>query len=394
VGSELLAVGALLTLAAALGRVARRVGLPTIPVYMLLGLLGSPAVAAFPVNITHDQLELVAAFGLVLLLFHLGLEFDLDDFFNSARSVVIAGITSLTFTVGLGLGFGWMLGWGTREAFVIAGITGVSSSAIVTKLLIELKRLTNAETPMILGVILIEDLFLAVYLALIGGALGENVSVGNTLTRLAGSLVFLVAMFTLARKGGQWVGRIIGTPDAELFTITFFGLALLVAGAAEQIGVSEAIGAFLMGLIIAGTHHRDRVEALVLPLRDVFAAFFFLAFGLTLDPATFGTVAGPVAVAVVLAVVANLTAEQINAKRRGLGVAAGLNAGLTLVARGEFALILATLAAGAGLDDRISAFAGLYVVVLAVIGPVLATHAPAIGRRLAGSRERVSVGRT
>lgn len=379
-GHELLVIGGLLAVAALLGRLARRFGLPTIPVYMLVGLLGSPAVEFFPLSIPYEEIELLAVLGLVLLLFDLGLEFDLDDFCDNARSLVLAGAAYIALNVGSGLALGFALGWGTREALVIAGITGISSSAIVTKLLIELQRLANDETPMILGVIVVEDLFLAVYLAVLSGVLGDEASVGETMLRLGGSFLFLVVMFTIARRAGHWVGRLIHTQDAELFTIAVVGLAVLMAGTAEEIGVSDAIGAFLMGLIIAGTRYRDRVEQVVLPLRDVFAAVFFLAFGLTLVPSTFGSVLVPVLIAVAVTIVANLVGGLVTARVRGLPVTAGVNAGLTLVSRGEFALILATIALTAGLDPRIGPFSGLYVLILAVVGPILAANSPPIGR--------------
>lgn len=377
---QLLALGVLLVVASLLGRLARRVGLPTIPVFMAVGLLASPAVEIFPIDIDHHDIELIAVFGLILLLFHLGLEFDLDDFVGNARSLLLAGGSYILLNVGAGLGLGILIGWGTNEALVIAGIAGVSSSAIVTKLLIELNRLTNRETPMILGVIVVEDIFVALYLAVLTTVLGGEASTWATVLRLAGSFAFLIVMFLLARRAGPIISRLIGTRDTELYTIGFFGLVLLLAGIGEEVGVSEAIGAFLMGLIISGTRFRDRTEQLVLPLRDVFAAVFFLAFGLTLDPSEFGSVIGPVAIAVVLTITTNLIGGWLTTRGRRLGLTAALTAGFTLLSRGEFALILATLAAAAGLDSRIAPFAGLYVLVLAVLGPILATNAPRIGR--------------
>lgn len=379
-GHDLLILGALLIIAVAVGRGARRIGLPTIPAYMLVGLLASPAVTSFPLTIPHEELELVAVFGLILLLFHLGLEFDLEDFVGNVRSLFLAGGMYILINVGSGFGFGMLLGWGWREALVIAGIMGVSSTAIVTKLLIDLGRLTNDETPTILGVIVVEDLFLAVYLAVLGAVLGERAPLLETVLGLLGSFAFLAVLFTIARYGGRWIGRLIHTPDAELFTVTFFALAILVGGAADELGVSDAIGAFLVGVVLAGTQYRDRIVEFTIPIRDVFAAFFFLAFGVSLDPSTFGSILWPALAAVAITITMNVTAGQLTARVYRFGAAAGLNTGLTLLSRGEFALILATLAVGAGLDARVAPFAGLYVLVLAIVGPVLATAAPRIGR--------------
>jgi monovalent cation:H+ antiporter-2, CPA2 family len=388
VGHELIVLGAALLVAAVLGRAGRRIGLPTIPLFMAAGLLAGPYVLPVALVEHPEDLELLAVLGLVLLLFHLGLEFDLDDFADNAKGLVAAGSAYIVLNVGAGLGLGLALGWGTREALVVAGITGISSSAVVTKLVVELQRLTNRETPLVLGVIVVEDVFLALYLAALSPLLGAGDSLATTLLRFAGAFVFLLAMFTLARRGGRLVSRVVGGRDEELLTITFVGLAVLFAGTAEEIGVSDAIGAFLIGLAIGSTPARERVERLVRPLRDVFAAVFFLAFGLYLDPSTFGSVALPVAVAVLLTLLANFVAGLVTARLRGLGTREGVNAALLLLTRGEFALILATMAIAAGLDDRIGPFAGLYVLVLAVVGPVLAARSPEIGDALVGRLER------
>jgi CPA2 family monovalent cation:H+ antiporter-2 len=152
--------------------------------------------------------------------------------------------------------------------------------------------------------------------------------------------------------------------------------------------VSDAIGAFLIGLVLGATRFRARIEALTLPLRDVFAAFFFLNFGLALDPSTFGDVVVPVAVAVVMTLVINTAGGQLIARMNGLTPAQGINVSTMLHNRGEFTLILATLAAAAGLDPRLTPFAGLYVLSMAIIGPVLAVNSERLGAL--GSRARRS----
>jgi CPA2 family monovalent cation:H+ antiporter-2 len=164
--------------------------------------------------------------------------------------------------------------------------------------------------------------------------------------------------------------------------VLFVGLAILTAGVAEELGVSDAIGALMVGLIVAETKAAERVERLVLPLRDAFAAVFFFAFGLTIDPGDVGEVAVPVAAAIVLSVALNIVAGVIGARIHGFGQRAAANAGLTLLGRGEFSLILATLAAAAGLDRRLGPFIALYVLVLAIAGPLLASRSRALAKRL------------
>jgi CPA2 family monovalent cation:H+ antiporter-2 len=175
------------------------------------------------------------------------------------------------------------------------------------------------------------------------------------------------------------VSRLIQTKDDELFTILFFGLAVAFGGIGEILGVSDAIGAFLIGLVLGATRYRGRVEQLALPMRDIFGAFFFLNFGLTLNPATFGSVLWPVTVAVVMTLVVNTLGGQLIAWLNRLTAAEGFNSAAMLQNRGEFALILATLATSAGLDDRLTPFAGLYVLSMAIIGPVLAVNSERFG---------------
>jgi CPA2 family monovalent cation:H+ antiporter-2 len=378
-GEDLLIVGVLLVIAYIFGRLGKLIGLPAIPIYMLVGLLASPYTNWFPLNFDTSNVELIAIFGLILLLFNLGLEFDQDEFFGNAGKLLISGGSYILVNMGVGFAFGFMLGWGTREALIIAGITATSSSAIVTKLLIELNRLPNKETPMILGVTVVEDIFIAIYLAIVGVVLSGETDIWAVVVKLLIAFLFLVTMFTIARWGGKWVSKLFRTKDDELFTILFFGLAVAFGGIGELLGVTDAIGAFLIGLVLGATKYRARIEHLALPLRDVFGAFFFLNFGLALDISTFGEVLVPVALAVVMTIVLNIAAGQFVAWLNGLGPQAGINATVILQNRGEFALILATLATAAGLDPRIVPFAGLYVLTMSILGPILAVNSERIG---------------
>jgi CPA2 family monovalent cation:H+ antiporter-2 len=378
-GPDLLILGALFVIAYVLGRLGKAIGLPAIPIYMAVGLLASPNFHFFPLEFVHtDYIELMAVFGLVLLLFNLGLEFDQDEFFSNAGKLIISGGSYIALNMGAGFAFGFMLGWGTREALIVAGITATSSSAIVTKLLIELKRLANPETPMILGVTVVEDIFIAIYLAIVSVVLSGETEIWPVVGKLGVAFLFLIVMFTVARWGGRFVSRLFRTKDDELFTILFFGLAIMFGGIGEILGVTDAIGAFLIGLVLGATRYRNRIEHIAIPLRDVFGAFFFLNFGLGLDPTKFAPVILPVLGAVLMTVVLNAGAGQFVAWLNKLGPRAGINASVILQNRGEFALILATLSLSAGLDERIQPFAGLYVLIMAIMGPILAANSEKI----------------
>jgi monovalent cation:H+ antiporter-2, CPA2 family len=177
--TELVALGSAGVVAGLLARGGRRIALPTIPAFMAAGILLGPSATGV---LEHPHaLDLVADIGLIVLLFHLGVEFPLEQVMESGRKVVQSALAYIGLNVSAGPALGAALGWGTAETLVIAGAVGISSSAIVTKLLVELNRLTNAETPVILGIIVVEDLFLAFYLALLAPFLSESESLGAVL---------------------------------------------------------------------------------------------------------------------------------------------------------------------------------------------------------------------
>ena len=379
---DLVGLGAVVLLAGLVARLGRRVGLPSIPCYMVVGIAFGPGTPG-PVLIEHpEDLSVLAALGLVLLLFHLGVEFPVEQVLGSGRRLFIAAAAYIGLNIIAGLLLGLALGWGTSEALVIAGALGISSSAIATKLLIELHRLTNAETPVILGIIVIEDVFLAFYLALLSPVLSAADSPLELVGDIAISFGFLLLLFVVARYGARAVGSLIGSREDELLAVLVVGLVVLVAGLSEEVGVSDAIGALLIGLVVSRTSVRERVERLVTPLRDVFAAVFFVVFGLTIDIGELGGVALPALIAVFTTLVMNLTAGVITARLFGFNQRGAANIGLTILGRGEFSLILATLAIAAGLDPRIGPFVALYVLILAVVSPLLAANSQHLARRM------------
>ncbi|MFE2463514.1 cation:proton antiporter [Streptomyces sp. NPDC059402] len=394
----LLAMGGAFVAAAFLARLGGRIGLPTIPLFMLAGILLGPHTPGFVLVEDAHDFEMLSALGLVLLLFYLGLEFHLDDLRSGGKRLLTAGGVYLLLNVGAGLGFGFVLGWGVREALVLAGVLGISSSAIVTKILIDLGRIGRPETRLILGVIVVEDIFLALYLAALQPVVSGAHGVADTALQAGKAFGFLLVLAAAARYGTRLVGRLIDTRDSELLVISFLGAAVLVAGVSEVLGVADAIGAFMVGLILAGTPSGPRIRELVHPLRDAFAAIFFFAFGLAIDPGDLASVAGPVAAAAALTVVMNVVAGLCVARVYRYGSEPAAEIATTLVARGEFALILAAMAAGAGLDARLAPFIAGYVLVLAVLGPVVAGRAHllagalrAAGRLLPGTTAPVAV---
>lgn len=370
-------VGLALILMAAAGRVAALLRVSIVPFLILAGMAVGPHAphwGAVDLRFLHSApfLEFMGRLGVLFLLFYLGLEFSVGRLLRAGRSILVGGSIYMGINFTLALLFGWLMGWPTKEILVAAGITTTSSSAIVAKVLVDLKRTANPETEMILGIIMFEDVFLAVYLSILSGLVLSGASApAEVVAAGAIALGFMLAMLVLGRRAVPWLNRRLNVPSDELFLLIILAALLAVAGFGETIHVAEAIGALLVGLVLAETEHRKRIEHLILPLRDVFAAFFFFSFGLSIDPLALGGAVGPAMAAVALTLVGNFVAGMLAGRTARLSPRASANVGLSIVSRGEFSIIMANLAEQGGLLPLLQPFAALYVLVLAVVGPLV-----------------------
>lgn len=367
----LVELGLLLLLLGALGSLARRAGLSPVPLYLLGGLMLGEG-GLFQVQATSSFVAAAAEIGVLLLLLLLGLDFSAAELAASLRRHSPSGVADLVLNAPPGYVAGVLLGLDWQACLALAGVTWVSSSGIVARLLGDLGRTGNRETPAVLAVLVLEDLAMALYLpvlavVLVGGGAGR----AATAALLAVAVVLVV--LAGAYRFGHHLGRVLHHEDDEQVLLRVLGLMLLVAGVTEWAGASAAVGAFLVGLAIPGETAR-RARQVLSPLRDLFAAIFFLSFGLTVVPAE---VLPALPAALALAVTTTATKVLTGwyaAGRDGVGPRGRVRAGFTLVARGEFSVVVAGLAVLAG-HDRIGPVASAYVMLLAVAGPVLARFA-------------------
>jgi monovalent cation:H+ antiporter-2, CPA2 family len=370
-------VGLALALIATAALLSARLRFSVVPFLILAGMVVGPhmpKVGIIDLRFIHSSplIEFMGRLGILFLLFYLGLEFSLGRLIKAGRAIVFGGSIYIGLNFGLGLGFAWLMGWPLREMLVAAGITTISSSAIVAKMLVDLKRTANPETEMILGIIMFEDIFLAVYLTLVSGlVLSGATSVGRAAASAVSALGFMGAVLAAGRKATPWLNRALDISSDEVFLLLIFATVLLVAGFSETIHVAEAIGALLVGLVLAETEHRQRIEQLVIPFRDFFGALFFFHFGLTIDPYTLSGAIWPALGAVALTLAGNFAAGILAGRSVRLSPRASANIGLTIVSRGEFSIIMANLGKAGGLLPMLQPFAALYVLILAILGPLL-----------------------
>jgi len=283
----------------------------------------------------------------------------------------LAGIVDFTLNFPPGLLAGLLLGWKPLPAVLLGGITYISSSGIIAKVLSDLQRLNNPETPGILSVLVLEDLAMAVFLPLVGVLLVGG-GPGRIALSVSVAVLAVLVVLVIAVRFGHTLSELLSHESDEIVLLTTFGTVLLVAGVAQRFQVSSAIGAFLVGIAVSG-RIAEQSRRLLAPLRDLFAAIFFFFFGLEVDPSTLPAVL-PVAGA--LALVTGLTkviTGYWTAYRSGIDRPGCLRAGTALVAHGEFSIVIAGL--GVSIEPRLGALSAAYVLLLAMLGPLLARFA-------------------
>lgn len=372
-----LEIGLALGLVAVAALVSSRLRFSIVPFLILMGMAVGPhapkiGVLDFRFIESASLIEFMGRVGVLFLLFYLGLEFSVTRLIKSGRSIVQGGAIYIGINFTAGLLYAMAAGFPLKETLVAAGITTISSSAIVAKVLFDLRRTANPETELILGIIMFEDVFLALYLSLVSGiVLSGAVSVGAILSSAGFALLFIVGLLALGRLAVPLLNRVLRISSGEVFVLVVFAALFLLAGLGETIHVAEAIGALLLGLIFAETEHVQRIEHLVIPFRDFFGALFFFGFGLSIDPFALGGAVWLALGAVLLTLIGNVLAGILAGRSVGLSTGASLNIGLTIVSRGEFSIILANLAKAGGLLPILQPFAALYVLILAIVGPLL-----------------------
>jgi monovalent cation:H+ antiporter-2, CPA2 family len=380
----LIELGAVIVGLAILARLASRLAIPAIPLYLLAGLAFGKG-GLFPLVTTAEFIEIGAEIGLILLLLSLGLEYSARELVSTLKAQAPAGFVDAALNFSPGFLAGLVLGWDWLAAAVLGGVTYVSSSGVVAKLLHDLGRVGNRETPVVLSILVIEDLAMAVYLPMLAGLLIGGITLSG-LGAAAAAIVGVVTFLAIAQRVEVGIGRLLFSHSDEALLLTILGLAVLVAGIAELVQVSAAVGALLVGIALSGPAAHG-ARALLAPLRDFLAAIFFAFFGLSVDPGLIPGVLGPAVVLAVVTAATKFATGWWSARRAGIGTRGSARAGAALIARGEFSIVIAGIAVASGLDTEVGALSIAYVLVLAVVGPVAArVSEPVVERLLSVSR--------
>ena len=367
-----------------LARWAGRLAISPIPFYLLAGLaVGDGGIV--PLAISEEIIEIGAELGVIFLLLMLGLEYSARELVAGMKTIAPAGFLDLVLNFVPGLLAGLLLGWGPVLALFLGGVTYISSSGVIAKLLDDLGWTANRETPVILSILVFEDLAMAVLLPVLGAvALGG--STGGALLSIAIAFGVVGMALLLSYRHGDRLGLLVFHRSDEVSLLTVFGLTLVVAGLAEGVHISAAVGAFLVGIGLSG-EAVGRAHALLSPLRDLFAAMFFVFFGLSTDPRDLPSVLVVAGLLAVVTAATKVVGGWWAAKRSGIGSAGRLRVGVALTARGEFSIIIAGLASGLAGAEDLAALAAAYVLIMAIAGPLAAK---AVDQRMRTPSDRMA----
>lgn len=361
----LIELGAILFVLGILGRLASRLRFPVIPLYLLAGLAFGHG-GLLSLSASEEFISIAANIGVILLLVMLGLEYSAAELASSLRTQAPIGVVDGLLNSLPGALTALIAGWGATAAVALAGITWVSSSGVVAKTLSDAGRLGNRETPTILGVLVIEDLAMAIYLPLLTALLASRGALSVFVAVLI-AVATITVVVVAATRFGERITTLVSAEDPESLLLGVLGLTLLVAGVAEQLKVSAAVGAFLVGIALSGTVAEAAADLLA-PLRDLFAAAFFVFFGLSTKP---GTLIGVLPLALLLMVVCGLTklaTGYLAARRGGIGRRGRWRAAVALIPRGEFSVVVAALAVSAGARSELGPLTACFVLLTIGLG--------------------------
>ena len=346
----------------------QKIGLSSIVGYIALGLLLGPY-GVVTLYETTEITSMLGELGIILLLFYMGLEFSLSRFLEGGRAMTLSGsIDLVNFAAGFGLGLVFGLGW--LAALFLGGIVYISSSGVIAKLLSERNLIAYPEAERTLGVLVYEDLAMVVIL----GGLGL-ITAGGGVADFVGVGVFLVLYFLLLRFGRPLLERLFSR-EGESLVLLSIALVVLFSIGAKSLGFPEAVAAFLLGMLIADSPYKDRLEETLHPWYDVAAAAFFLDFGLHVNIVSALGQLPAALLLVVVTIVVNMVSAYVSGRLSGLSQRGSVGHGLMLLPRGEFSLVIVGLAGGVTLLPEstraaLNGMTSLYVIAMVIIGSVV-----------------------
>ncbi len=318
---------------------------PVVLGYIVAGFIASPHFSLFPSVTTEVNIEFWAQIGIVILLFSLGLEFSFKKLLAVGAPAVMTALIIVVGMMGLGFLVGKLLGFAAVDSIFLGGMISMSSTTIILKALTDLNMRQRRFVPMIFAVLIVEDLFAVVMMVVLSSvAINKTVESGEMLRSVLKLSFFLVMWFTV----GVFLlpslfKRFRSFLTDEIMLIIAMGLCFLMAVFSVKSGFSLALGAFVMGSILAGTVEAERIERIITPVKDLFGAVFFISVGMMVDPAVIVAHAGTIALLSIVVVVGMILFGTFGMLATGQPLSIAMESGFALTQIGEFSFIIASL---------------------------------------------------
>ncbi|MEO2068810.1 MAG: cation:proton antiporter [Desulfurobacteriaceae bacterium] len=340
--------------------IASRLRFPVIPIYILAGIVVS-------LFIHSHEIHIFETLGVILLLFYIGLEFSIAELQRNFKSVISVGLVDLILNLLPVFGIAKILGFDIFTSFVLSVILYPSSSAIVSKLLIDLRKLANPEVDTVLSILVFEDIAAATLLAFLvnfSNGIGSEAELIKTFLKIGIFLLLALGVIVFAGKLVDSILHKIGA-TTEFLVLLVSTVLFLIVEASMGFGLSESIGAFMAGMLFAESKYKENIESVVIPYRDLFGALFFLSFGLSIDFKSFSTsIIFPLFILLVVSSITKLLTGLISVRFYNLGIKRGLSAGLMLLPRGEFSILVTAT------TPKLIPLTAAYVLLSSILGSI------------------------
>ncbi len=338
-------LGLILGAAAVITLIFKRLKQPLVLGYIVAGLLVGPNFNLFPTIVEIHSIQTWAEIGVIFLLFGLGLEFSFKKLVKVGGVAVVTALMGIGFTMGMGYAMGSLLGWASMDSLFLGGILAIASTTIIFRAFEELGVKSQKFTGVVMGVLVIEDLVAVVLMVVLSTVAVTRTFEGGTMMvsifKLAFFLVlwFISGIFFLP----SFLKAIRKLMSEETLLIVSLALCFLMVVLANQAGFSSALGAFIMGSILAETTKAEKIEHLLKPVKDLFGAIFFVSVGMLINVQTMIDYAWPITIATLILLIGKPTFVIIGALISGQPLKIAVQSGMSLSQIGEFSFIIATL---------------------------------------------------
>ena len=338
-------LGFILMAAAVVTLLFKKLNQPVVLGYLVVGLLLGPQFTLFPSVRDTESIKIWAEIGVIFMLFSLGLEFSFSKLSEVGKSATITAVFEIAAMLGLGYLAGQMLGWTRMDSMFLGGILSISSTTIIVRAFDELGLKGKNFVSLVFGVLIVEDLVAILLLVLLSSvAATQSLSGADLVTSSLKLTFFLVIWFLLGiyllpgflRRFGDLL-------TDETMLIVSVGLCLMMVVVASSVGFSPALGAFVMGSLLAETPKGHRIETLILPLKNLFSAIFFVSVGMLIDIESMRNSFGVICLLTALTIIGKFLSTAIGAIISGRSIKTSIQAGMSLTQIGEFSFIIATL---------------------------------------------------